>query len=909
MFLLLLFSKCKTEILEAKHWSSIGNLFSKAPKVWFSYVEMICRKVCQKSATFLSVKIPLVIKRQTEQLQFILKKATENVKFTCKERIIYYIIGGHNRIPPKDAVKNYISVYQPLGNIMFTTKGHSVLWYFYKETYTSCLYSGAKDPIYAAPVHVKNCWEFKLLPSLTINFTFLQFKIKCVHGLCTRGNISVVSDSMEFLYCGEHSKFAIYPQYSPLISLILDSYSTLKIVFQAYFSILPSRVVSNIISLNMSIGNIHKYIFANVESILLLKHSTLYTVHVQVNKYQILNIESMIYTTECHVQIFDGPGTDSDQISQQLSKNRKQRFSCKSFQAVIQYFTSRLFYNETSYFATATNIFKVNIEQSKYLFFPSDNCLLRNHMFCVFQITVDKHYPHKHLNISFLHLSHGKNSISGCKFAGLATYKPVNDSFAALHTLCKVPYLHGTHQRNLYSNTRSLLLVIYSYPEYANISGVLQMTTTACTSINVDICAFAHFCLFYSKFYHADQCQYFFNHINSLSGVKFQIDRSESYTIHSTAKTVLTYSLEGKCIILQARAIVYDRIKHHILDTWTVHCEHVYLKARETSEPKYFNYRMTGCVDTVSSRISKDRLLFKSGSSNPKQLRPSQAVPCFDKVFRGIMNYFHIALRLTKSAHSWLDLVVTSSTYSEINMKVPNGMSSVDVKLGIKMESTLQIQVTSRTKCKQSVPECCSNFAGLEVSGSRKGDIELMTKLQTEWKTHFCLYCTDTTLFISVPGKYRNLLFKVNNTVKNVFALKLKTIDSRIPTSWECSYHCSKRNLVSRMTPIGIYHYDERISRFSEGAYLFLLRNVRHASLHQAQHGVFTHEGKLFQSWNTASNVCLSLLGHLPEFKSQKILVEFLTLLKLNPAFENPVFASLYIGLKVSNFMLRTAKP
>ncbi len=508
----LLLGVYQTQTSVLKHWPISTHFFSRDPKVWLSFVEMICKKVDEDTAaTTLFIGIPRLIKKQTAFVQQIVKKAKHMVKFTCKEKIEHFSFGGHNWLPKVDAVQNHILLHI-LGDIVFTTEGHRVSWRLYRETYTSCLYTGKIDPIHKAPVHVKNYWDFKLPPLLTLNFSFLQIKIKCIHGLCTRGNISIISNTMEFPYCGEHSNFAIYPQYSQLISLKLDTYSTLQIIFDAIFSVLSSNGVSNVVGSNMTISHIYTDAFANFDNILFLFNVALYTIHVQVHKYQILNIQSNKYSAKGQVQIFDGPGLDSAQILQKLSNSKIQTFSCKTFQAVIQFFTSASFHNEIKFYASAASILEVNVTKGKSFKIQSGYSSRRNYTFAVVRITVNGSLFTRYLNISILHLSYGKHSTSGCKFAGVTLYKPGSDFYILWYALCKMLFVDTTKHRSLCSNTKSLLLGIYSYAEYGHISG---------TSIDVDICVFSHFCLFNGENYHTDQCHSFLSHINSLSYVTF----------------------------------------------------------------------------------------------------------------------------------------------------------------------------------------------------------------------------------------------------------------------------------------------------------------------------------------------------------------------------------------------------
>ncbi len=377
---------------------------------------------------------------------------------------------------------------------------------------------------------------------------------------------------------------------------------------------------------------------------------------------------------------------------------------------------------------------------------------------------------------------------------------------------------------------------------------------------------------------------------------------------------LLSYDiLQGECIILRAGALLYKSFEHVILNTWTVYCDHAYWKAKEIYKQKFNSYRVVGCVDRVSSRVSQDRFLLKKDDFDTKQFSPSNLSSCFDERFDSLTGYFHIAIRLTKSAHSWLDMIVTSSNDNITSSKdtdrtqpkgagwyeIPNGSSFAHVKTNIKAERALTIEVMSKAPCNQSISGSGATPSCLTVVSSKTGHIGF-TSLQVEWKARFSLFCINTTFFVSMPGKYNDFRINTRHTSGKLIQIKVQAIHLNRPTSWQCSEDCSKKNMVPVTTPSGLFDFNKRISHFSGGTYIFFLRDVSLATLNDVDLGRVMHKEQLFQSWKSTADVCSSIHGNLPEFVSQQVLVEFLDLLKMNPAFEYPVFGALYIGLKVT---------
>ncbi len=96
----------------------------------------------------------------------------------------------------------------------------------------------------------------------------------------------MVSRMMTFSYCGEKSKFSIFPEHSNLTSLCLSTYRALQIVFQVLFTVMSDRVISSKAPTNFaSCVNEETNLQIQSMSYIFALHKAIYTVHIHVKKF------------------------------------------------------------------------------------------------------------------------------------------------------------------------------------------------------------------------------------------------------------------------------------------------------------------------------------------------------------------------------------------------------------------------------------------------------------------------------------------------------------------------------------------------------------------------------------------------------------------------------------------------
>ncbi len=595
------------------------------------------------------------------------------------------------------------------------------------------------------------------------------------------------------------------------------------------------------------------------------------------------------------LQILDGPGINSSPVSQRHVDASTMTVLCKSFQATIHFNTNFTFPNVFKYYGAKWKSAQHHFDHdtiAKTIYFSSNNHN-RQVIFAVLDFYLPGDISNTYLKLSVPNMSHSKKSISGCCFAGIAVHKMGN---IPLKTLCKVTFVHSVVPQNIYSNSKWITLSVYSYAAYANFSATIKIETTPCQSIPLEVCAFSHFCTVESSIFilaNVEKCQHFLNHTNSLSSIKFTLDKAGD----SIKRPVLKYdSQEVKCVVLQLAVIHNDTIRDEVMLGSDNYCIGLELTPSAIERPNMIIvHRLVGCVDRASARLFIDKFsIRKYRGSDLEYIGAANGAPCFERNFTLVSAYvepthFGFVIQLTKSANSWMDIVVTNIHDNRPKEEVLKPGTAKIQNFYIRQASTLVLEITARSQCEQ-IYQNTSIAPAKILFGSRK----VVGRLLVAWEITFRLFCVDATLFITIPGEYRNIAF-IANYAGEVLKLKSYIIDLKVPlsSSVSCSKDCRGQNSFwVNVTKSKLrFHYNRKIVLFSEGVYVFLFRVV-------LRHKVI-HDPLVHHSWESAAGVCETFDGHLPEFIDQEKLEEFLTQMKMYDELEIPTLAAAYIGLKV----------
>ena len=241
------------------------------------------------------------------------------------------------------------------------------------------------------------------------------------------------------------------------------------------------------------------------------------------------------------VSIYDGPGILS-QILKPFNETVKYKsYLTTSFQALATTYDN--FQNSESHFI---NFVKDDVQPCAFInttnvtiSFPIETC---RKSFSVIEIYTITHYK-INLTISYAYYI-GVNNVL-CNYAGLAAYDYQFKTHRVISSMC-FQQNHSIY-RNIYSKDRALLLVIYEYPEYGQLTVSLQGSSSQCKPVLLNICSFEYPC---PSRYHK-RCE----HLQNVPNLDVYCDEKKHIGIckyrGQTHKANITVGEEGQCVVLQ----------------------------------------------------------------------------------------------------------------------------------------------------------------------------------------------------------------------------------------------------------------------------------------------------------------------------------------------------------------------
>ncbi len=321
---------------------------------------------------------------------------------------------------------------------------------------------------------------FSLDKALRVNLTFgfTQFS-SSRNKICAFQNLTVASHTTQvvdvFTSCEKLSQFHVFPKF-PQVEIVMNTakhkwdYHYFRYQFTLLFSVMDQQVLESIQPLNR---------ISHLEWLLKTTQAHILGLKIQVKKFQSIEIRAGNRTTSSCLALYDGPGVDS----QAVNVNFKSFFTTLSFQCVIQQrISTNCTQDEISYRQINLSVSLVlNSQQTEYSYSSSNNK-------APVLVNIPK-YGQTNLNITF-----PKFLINGrfphlCDFGGISAFHIFSLSIRRLEeagTFCKT-HTKVYKTKPLYS-TQSLLLVIYNYPEYRNMSFHVVVSRTACAIATVEPC-------------------------------------------------------------------------------------------------------------------------------------------------------------------------------------------------------------------------------------------------------------------------------------------------------------------------------------------------------------------------------------------------------------------------------------
>ncbi len=346
-------------------------------------------------------------------------------------------------------------------------------------------------------------WSFHLDWRLRLNMSFHHITIQYMNlQSCLLGHLAVVNNdgwrcgmsgyephnlksrkslfetsNKNFRYCGAHSHLINYfsKKNIKIEVTIIDSMKS---------DFLMSYMVTDSHRIHSFPGDFSSYPQQKLVIYFYQTEMMLFRYYLCSHKYRKLKIvipENHMF----NVQIWDGPSPLSKPLTTVQHKPAQLSYSSLTFQCTVSFVVSSLGnQNETLQYTTVMqdgcNRILVNMTQNRTITFanisdtPVVLCLkLHTEFGQRINITINK----------FVYTGK-KNKL--CQYAGINAYNTKDKSYSELPPVCFSADFY--RHRNIYSEASSLLLVLYSYPEYGHVYVALGLGVTECQVSSVNLC-------------------------------------------------------------------------------------------------------------------------------------------------------------------------------------------------------------------------------------------------------------------------------------------------------------------------------------------------------------------------------------------------------------------------------------
>ncbi len=458
----------------------------KSPKYWMVYVEKLldltlAEYCCQKKDLSVCISTKHLL-RKTSHLLIRSKLVTVSPLLTppessCEARLVeereHYLVykdyGAPNANWKKSApFETEDTVVHPVGIISrkdFAQERRFVA--------TGKLFQG--DCFF----RVEHTWRLWLDPNLRLNITFLviQFSWGNFHK-CAIGQIVI----KEFRFCGVHPVFSIFTN-KYKVHVILMAMPSVAYKTEFVFSVVDQSQITSYSQ--------HKTISFH-SPLLQLKGPTMVTYahriniqqavyHITVEKHSYLKI-GITHFDAVNSEIFDGPGSQSKKLKSKQNEKHTHiyitsAFSCFakiwSLAGIFKYFSIQLGASDIQNVTSP-----ISINSSMSCFYQKVVCAV-----------VLKANSDAHLNMTVVNMMyHGTQHIL-CKFAGISIFDFAHKwTSKQLFSFCSPAQQNFSSNKNIYSSNNKVLVIFYSYTEYAISEYTLTTSTTECVPVVIDVC-------------------------------------------------------------------------------------------------------------------------------------------------------------------------------------------------------------------------------------------------------------------------------------------------------------------------------------------------------------------------------------------------------------------------------------
>ncbi len=330
-------------------------------------------------------------------------------------------------------------------------------------------------------------WHFTLDERLSLNITFIDVQfiggaVNFVNGSlhCDLGNLKILKHNHRdypFLFCGQKSIFSVFPRFSKLSVLVQVSYSALYTLRAAFVVLDKNAIVS--IKKDSPFGHLKPHLTHQIR-----KSFLSFVLLIQVQKTRHILILPQMNLID--LLVLNGPGFQSKQIEPIDGIFTSFGFHC--LLQILIYFKKT--YNESrlKYATNLSSTAHMNWTTKLNFHLPfSDFC---DGTICLLHI----HTQHLHVNATVLGVTYQGKQSETCKYGGFTAAEMVEGIYQENSILCQTHNGSSSQGRSFYSSKSSLILVLFWYLEYSNISTSLLIDSTPCQHVRLCPCTLSSLC-------------------------------------------------------------------------------------------------------------------------------------------------------------------------------------------------------------------------------------------------------------------------------------------------------------------------------------------------------------------------------------------------------------------------------
>ena len=451
------------------------HAFIYTPKYWFHYIRQFLYNVISKHSYSINTHSFLKLAKQ-------LLKKSKKINILVPNCDDFLVSGRCSMKEPRPGVQREYTV----ANRIYQSFVHGLIW-----NSTEIIAPVGAQKVYRTIVsdHVRSLtilyrFIFKLQLQLRLNITFHhiniihnQLKLKCEHDYLYIG--SLYDENKE--HCGLLSNFVVF-----LVGIDIGMdirIWTQHIYFDIEFAfsvIDPGTVISKVPR--------RSDIFRFSSWRVYFPHTGLF---LQRLIFKVKSFLSLKITVRSRIgieaNVYDGPGILCRKINPGTLNETGvvNIYVTSSFQSVIYL---------KSY---------VNDVKDRLLDFRSHKRFISKSIFIIednLSYSADKYFnknpawtiklqtkPWLYFNITIRNISHNHPESMLCSYGGVSVFDIINGKHKDVSKLCYVHPRNYTYQ-NIYSNSSTAQIVIYSHREYGPFNVTLDVTTTRCQVFTIDVC-------------------------------------------------------------------------------------------------------------------------------------------------------------------------------------------------------------------------------------------------------------------------------------------------------------------------------------------------------------------------------------------------------------------------------------